>query len=334
MNPQAVIWIISGKCNLRCVHCYASRFLSSAELTVEEKLKLIKELAESGVAHVGITGGEPFLDKNIRRYIKEIREYGMTCDVNTNATIMTQDLANFLRKYDVFLYVSIDGATKRTHERIRGIGTWDKLMKNLQMIREGEVEFSTVFAISKLNYFEAGEYVKLAESLGAFSACMIPLMPVGRAGKDIIPSREELAKALKAAESTADEIDYWMSVWCFRAAKLIIDPRYVSAWADCRRGKILDIDPAGNLMLCDVLDITAGNVRSGFRKALEEYSMHDSVRRVTSPELKEPCASCPLKNDCMGGCYARSYMFYRTLDGPDPYCPKTAVVKEEIQETM
>ena len=333
MNPQAVIWIISGKCNLRCVHCYASRFLSAKELTTSEKLKLIRELAESGVAHVGITGGEPFLDKNLELYLREIRDYGMTCDINTNATIMNRELAKMLRKHDVFLYVSIDGANKETHERIRGHGTWDKLMKNLEIIKNEEIEFSTVFAISKLNYFETGEYVKLAERLGAFSACMIPLMPVGRASKEVIPSRSELTKALKSAEAAADEIGYWMSVWCFRAAKLIINPRYVSTWADCRKGKILDIDPAGNLMLCDVLDIVAGNVRSGFKKALEEYSRNEAVRKVMNPELKEPCASCPLKNDCMGGCYARSYMFYKTLDGPDPYCPKVAAV-EELQETV
>jgi len=329
MIPRSLIWIISGRCNLRCVHCYASKFASSPELSHEEKLRLIEEFAEFGIEHVGITGGEPFLDENLRQYVSEIREYGMSCDVNTNGTLLNRDLAEFLLRNDVFLYVSLDGGSKKTHEMVRGIGAWGRLMEGLKTLREVGLEFSTVLSISRLNHLEVGEYVRLAERLGASSACMIPSMPVGRADRDIIPSREELAAALRSAESAAMEIGYRISVWCFRAAKLIIDPRYVSTWADCRKGRVLDVDPAGKLMLCDVLDISAGDVRSGFRRAVEDYLEHEAVKRVMSPELREPCISCPLRGDCMGGCYARSYIFYRTFDGPDPYCPRAAIIEEE-----
>jgi len=332
MNPQAVIWIISGKCNLNCIHCYASRFLSLPHHTVEERLRLIRELADNGVMHIGITGGEPLLEENLELYIKEIRDHGMTCDVNTNATLMNAEKARFFRRHEVFLYVSIDGASKETHEKIRGRGNWERLMKGLDIITKEELEFSTVMTISKLNYREIGDYVRLAEKVGAYSACMIPLMPSGRATEEIIPSEKELVQALKSAEAAADELDYWISVWCFRPAKLIINPKYVSTWADCRKGKIIDIDPAGNIMLCDVLDITIGNVRKGFKRALEEYSENEIVRKVMNPKLEEPCRSCPIRHECAGGCYARSYIAYKTFDGPDPYCPLAKSVKklEEI----
>jgi MoaA/NifB/PqqE/SkfB family radical SAM enzyme len=60
--PQAVIWIMNGACNLRCIHCYASRFIEVEELRLEEKL----------------------------------------------------------RKYGVYLFISVDGSRKEVHERIRG----------------------------------------------------------------------------------------------------------------------------------------------------------------------------------------------------------------------
>ncbi len=328
MNPEAVIWIMSGRCNLRCIHCYASRFLSKWELSPEDKLRLIRELAENGISHIGLTGGEPLLDKNLELYLREIRDHGLTCDINTNATLIDENKAELLRKHDVFLYVSIDGASKETHEKIRGAGTWDLLMKGLNVIKRKGLDFSTVFAISKLNYSETGNYVKLAEKLEASSASMIPLMPVGRANRSIIPSRGELFQALKSAETSAKEIGYRMNVWCFEAAKLIIDPRYVSMWADCRKGRVIDIDPAGNLLLCDVLDIAAGNVRVGFTKALETYMENEYIKRVMNPRLKEPCKFCPLRDECMGGCYARSFLFYGTLDGPDPYCPRVKLIEE------
>ena len=328
MNPRAVIWIMSGKCNLKCIHCYASRFLSAPDLSVEQRLKMIHELAESGITHIGITGGEPLLDENLELYMREIRDRGMTCDINTNATLMSEEKAKLIRRYDAFLYVSVDGASKITHEKIRGLGSWDRLMRGLEITKREGLEFSTIFTISKLNYKESGEYVKLAESLGALSACMIPLMPVGRANASMITSKNELLQALKSAESAADELGYRMKVWCFRPAKLLIHPKYVSTWSDCRKRKVIDIDPSGNLLLCDVLDIVIGNVKEGFKRALKVYMEHEAVKRVTNPVLREPCKSCPLKNECMGGCYARSYIYYKTFDGPDPYCPLVETVNE------
>lgn len=321
MNPQAVIWIMSGRCNLNCVHCYASRFSFLPQFTLEERLKLVREFADNGVNYVAITGGEPLIDEDLELCIKEIRDHGMNCDINTNATMMTREKAQFIRRHDVFMYVSVDGATKETHERVRGSGSWDRLIRGLEIVSKEEIEFSLVMTISRFNFIEAGDYVRLAEKLGAFSACMIPLMSSGRATEKITPSIEELVQALKMAEAVADELDYWMSVWCFRPAKFIINPEYVSTWADCRKGELIDIDPAGNILLCDVLDFVIDNVRRGFWKALNGYIKNEIVRRVMKPDLVGPCKSCPIRHECAGGCYARSYIAYKTFNGPDPYCP-------------
>ncbi len=333
MNPQAVIWLMNSRCNLSCIHCYASRFLALRELSLEQKLKLIEELAECGVYYVGLTGGEPLISEDLEPCLRKIHECGLECSINTNGTLLNEKNAQLLKRYDVYVFLSIDGASREVHERIRGRGTWDPLMRGAEILRREGIEFSTVMAISKLNYHETGEYVRLAESMGADSACMIPIMPVGRAGFEIIPDPAELVKALKSAEHAAKDIGYWMTVWCYVPAKLFIDPRFVSTWADCRRGKVLDIDPAGNLLLCDVLDITIGNVRMGFRKALEEYFRSEYVEKVMNPRLREPCSSCELKDICMAGCYARSYLAYKTFDGPDPYCPKVKLAEKAEEAT-
>ncbi|HDD42253.1 MAG TPA: radical SAM protein [Nitrososphaeria archaeon] len=332
MSPQAAIWIMSGECNLRCIHCYASRFLGADELTLEEKLKLIRELAECGVSYVGLTGGEPLINEDLEPCLRELYDYGIEYSVNTNATLMSEEKAELLERYDAYLFVSIDGARKETHEKMRGIGTWRRLMRGLDLIRKRSLPFSTIMAVSSLNYMEAEDYVELAESLGAEAACMIPTMPVGRARSEIIPRVDELVHALRSAESAAKKLGYWISVWCYVPAKLIIDPRFVSTWADCRRGKVVDIDPAGNLLLCDVLDLKFSNVRKGFRAAFREYLEAGEVKEVMAPRLKEPCSSCELKEICMGGCYARSYLTYGAFDGPDPYCPKTQLAREVSTE--
>lgn len=323
--PQAVIWIMNGTCNMRCVHCYASRFIGVGELPLERKLKLIDELAECGVSYIGITGGEPLICKDLEQCIKRIWEHGIECSINTNAQLLDDKRARIINKYDVYLFVSVDGACKRTYELIRGPGSWDGLMKGLEIARKVGLEFSTVMSINKMNYADAGRCVEFAAKTGADSACMIPTMPVGRAGPDIAPGTDQLALALKAAESAAKRLRYWITVWCYVPGRLVIDSRFISTWADCRRCKVIDIDPAGNLLLCDILDMRLSNARKGFRRAVSEYFESREVREVMNPKLKEPCRSCELAEICMGGCYARSYLTYGTFDGPDPYCPRAGM---------
>jgi hypothetical protein len=75
-----------------------------------------------------------------------------------------------------------------------------------------------------------------------------------RAGPDIAPSTGQLITALKSAEFATKSIEYWINVWCYVPGKLIINPRYIFTWAEFRSGKVVNIDPAGNLLLCDILD--------------------------------------------------------------------------------
>jgi MoaA/NifB/PqqE/SkfB family radical SAM enzyme len=60
-----------------------------------------------------------------------------------------------------------------------GPGTWDKLMRGVEVARRAGLDFSTVMTISSLNYLDAAGSVEPAERLGADGACMIPTIPVG-----------------------------------------------------------------------------------------------------------------------------------------------------------
>jgi radical SAM protein with 4Fe4S-binding SPASM domain len=313
---------MSGACNLRCIHCYASRFIEVKELRLEEKLRLIDELAECGISYIGITGGEPLINADLELCLRRVHDYGIECSINTNAQRLDEKAAEIIGKYDAYLFISMDGSRKEVHERIRGPGTWDKLMRGIEVARKAGLNFSTVMTVNSLNYLDAAGYVEFAERLGADDACMIPTMPAGRASSYIAPSISQLITALKSAESAAKNIEYRINVWCYVPGELIIDPRYISTWADCRSGKVVDIDPAGNLLLCDILDIRLSNVGKGFRKAVGEYFQSSEVNEVMNPKLREPCKSCSIKESCMGGCYARSYIMFKNFDGPDPYCPR------------
>ena len=89
----------------------------------------------------------------------------------------------------------------------------------------------------------------------------------------------------------------------------------------------MDIDPAGRILLCDVLDAVVSNLRGrGLLSAWQEQRRSPEVRRLVSPKLAPVCAACPLARRCRGGCYARAQLLSGDLYAPDPLCPRVAGV--------
>ena len=80
-SPSLVVWNLTNAYNLKCKHCYqAVGKRLSDELTLDEKLSVVKQLSDSGVVAVAFSGGEPPSSHNFKRettksypYVSEIR---------------------------------------------------------------------------------------------------------------------------------------------------------------------------------------------------------------------------------------------------------------------
>ncbi len=324
MTLRFIVWLVTAKCNLSCAHCYASRFSGLRELTTEEALALIREASELGVAHINFTGGEPLLRGDIVTLMEEARDLAVGVSMVTNGTVVTERVAERLARLNVYAYVSLDGPRREVHERLRGPGTWDRVLRGIELLREAGVDFSTVMAVCRHNASCVGEYVAKAEELGAEAACIIPVMPSGRATESLAPSPKQMLEAVLEADSASEELGYPVSVWCYAPAALYSRSKYLVVYG-CRTLSVVDVDPAGNLLVCDVLDFRVSSWRElGLRRAYEAYSSAEIVRSLVSPELREPCASCPVAGACRGGCFARAYLMSGDIKAPDPLCPRVA----------
>ena len=67
-KKPVVVWNITRRCNLNCIHCYAQAKNEEFkdELTTEEGLKLLDDLADFGVPVVLFSGGEPLMRKDLQ----------------------------------------------------------------------------------------------------------------------------------------------------------------------------------------------------------------------------------------------------------------------------
>lgn len=333
-KPETIIWIFTAKCNLNCPHCYTSRFLKFKEMTMEEKLRLIDEICEIGIEHVGLSGGEPLIHPELPMIIKRLSDYDISISLVTNAYVFPSNILNVLASHDVYVYVSIDGP-RDIHDRIRGVGTFEKIIENVRKLRIYGIDFGTIMAINKINYKYVRDYLELSLKLGTNNPSLIPVMSSGKAmNNGIYIESDEYIKAIKIAEEFIEERGCRLSLWCTPFAPLISSSKYIYS-SFCRTLDITDIDPSGNVLACDIIDIVITNVRNkSLAKALEDYANSKIIREITNPsKLPEPCSKCSLKTLCRGGCFARAFLIYGDFNAGDSLCPRVHRYRKDINNS-
>ncbi len=324
-GPRALVWLLTTRCNLSCRSCYvAHRFRDGGELGLEAARGIVEEALRGGLAYLGFTGGEVFLRPDlIFPLLEAARARGVETTIVTNGLLISEEVARRLAALGVGVYLSLDGARRETHERIRGEGTWEKVIAAAELLRSSGVRFSTVLTLSRINASEASSYVARARELGAEEACFVPMMPAGRARPELVLRPREVLEVLREIEEAAEALVFPVSLWCLPFAGLVTRSPLLEFFG-CRDLEQMDIGPNGEVLLCDVLDIKLGSVRQGLAAGWEAQLESELARRLAEPELGFPCASCELKAACRGGCFARSLLLGGDIYAPDPFCPRVA----------
>ena len=75
-----------------------------------------------------ICGGEPLISPLLRPLIKAINEKWKDVQITilTNGTIYKEADVQFLKDYNIYLQISLDGHNSQTHDEKRGKGTFKK----------------------------------------------------------------------------------------------------------------------------------------------------------------------------------------------------------------
>lgn len=308
------------------MHCYTYRFRGLRELPLEEKLRVAKSIGEAGVEYVNLTGGEPLIHPHFKPLLGVLSSYGIEKSVVTNATLVREDVAELLYRTETFIYVTIEGP-QEVHDSIRGKGSYAAALRGAKLLRERVGGISVVSTVNKLNYKRVHEVVDVAAYLDSDEVNLLPIMPSGRALETrIYISAAEYLEALELTYERAKEQGLKVNAWCTPFAPLLKSD--VASWF-CRSMSGMDVDPAGNVLLCDILDFRVTSVvGKSIEEAFDEFRKHQLVKTVMNPpSLPQACRSCMLEPACRGGCFARAYMLKKDLNAGDPLCPRIAGVK-------
>jgi len=126
-------------CNLRCPFCHNWRLILDPKppfLSEEDALKILWR-RKRYVDAVVITGGEPAMNRDLPEFVRKLKENGFHVKIDTNG-FYPETLRDCLPYLD---YVAMDVKTSLEKYKLLGAEDTDKLLRSIQMIKEGRIDY-------------------------------------------------------------------------------------------------------------------------------------------------------------------------------------------------
>ncbi len=204
-KKPVVVWNMTRRCNLKCVHCYArSEDISyDNELTHDQSIAMIDDLAEFGVPVLLFSGGEPLVHPRLVEYAQYAVSKGMRAVISTNGTLITKEKAQTLKDIGLsYVGISLDGL-ESTHDMFRGVpGSFRRAMAAIENCQAAGIKVGLRFTINKRNVKDIPGIFDLLEEKNIPRACFYHLVYSGRGS--------EIAKEDLTHEETRQVLDLIM----------------------------------------------------------------------------------------------------------------------------
>jgi len=351
-RPIYCVWEITLQCDLACRHCGSrAGHKREGELTTEECLDLVRQMAELGVMEVTLIGGEAYLRDDWTDIIREIRRFGMSATMTSGGRGMTAEKARAAKEAGLeSCSISIDG-NEDTHDRLRGVkGSYRSAFQAMDYLREAGIRVATNTQINRLTLPELPELLEALAAHGGHSWQLQLTVPMGRAADEpevLFQPYEmlELFPLLGALKKRADELK--VRIWpgnnigYFGPYESLLKgtmPR--GHMASCGAGRsTLGIEADGAIKGCPSLPTeawTGGNIRDNTLKDIwERAAPLRYTRDRTVEDLWGFCRTCYYAEECRAGCTWTSFVFFGRA-GNNPYCHHRALEmdKKGVREVV
>ncbi len=343
-TPRKLDLAITNRCNLRCRYCYhfGSPDDVDQDLPTSEWLQFFEELRECAVLEVCLCGGEPFLRRDLKELIAGIVRNRMRFAILSNGTLITDEMAAFLRstRRCNSVQISIDGGSSGPHDAARGEGTFRRAVEGLKVLRDNGISSAVRVTIHKHNVSDLEEITRLLlEEMGlpSFSTNSAGFQGLCRFNAENIQLNVE---ERSLAMATLLKLDRRYPGRITATAGPLADARM---WIEMERAR-RDLQPAqpnqGSLLSCggvfEAMGVRADGVmvpcsqmphielgRINRDSVREVWQNHTELRRMRERRnipLTEFdfCAGCEYTPYCTGSCPALAYTITGREDHPNP----------------
>lgn len=348
-KKPVVVWNMTQRCNLKCVHCYAHAVEPSRHkdpISTDQAKAIIDDLAAFGAPVMLFSGGEPLVREDLVELAKYATSRGMRAVISTNGTLITKAKARELKGVGLsYVGISLDGA-EEVHDRFRAVpGSYKMALKGVENCQAEGLKVGLRFTINKRNAAEIPHLFDLIEAMEVPRICFYHLVYSGRGSElikedldhaetravvDLIMDRTRalhekgLPKEVLTVDNHADgpHVYYRLLKENPERAAEVMELLRMNEGNSSGRG-IGCISWDGSVHADQFMrHITFGNV---LERPFSEIWTDRNIELLHKlkdkrPHVKGRCAACRFLNICGGNFRARAEAYYDDFWAQDPAC--------------
>lgn len=328
-----VFWEITRACALACRHCRAEAqsHRHPLELGSAEARRLIGQLATWNPPMLILTGGDPLMRRDALDLVREANDQGLHVGLSPAATarLLSVDFAELKRAGVQRMSLSLDGATRKTHDAFRGLGgTFDRTLEAVRRAHDAGLSLQINTTLTRGNLHEYQAFRDLMFELKPAMWSLFLIVPTGRAGVADMPDPEDLERVFEDMAGLVGNAPFAIKTTEGHHFRRVMIQKHGSRAArpgmrsplGIRDGRgVMFISHTGDVSPSGFLPINCGNVRE--RHPADIYQNHPLfISLRDSDALGGKCGVCEFRNVC-GGSRARAYGVHGDPFAADPACP-------------
>lgn len=342
---NSCFWSVTGRCNYRCRHCYLDAPEGAlGELTHEEAMDLIDQMADCGVLSVDITGGEPFVRADFWQLVDRLLSHKITIGtVYSNGWLLTEAVLDAFEARGLRPGFSISFDGLGWHDWMRGVkGAEEAAVRALDMCRRRGFDRNVEMCLHKGNIKDLSRNLQFLAELGVpavkcSNVSQTPLWRQNSQGRDLTQAEyvEEMMLYLPQFFRDGMPLDLVLSDFIILKKgsteyEVVTEKRDgTESCLDCHlcgaARSSCYISPEGRLLPCMPVAscqeqelfgrVQDMGLRAGLSDSLYMQFVDKRVKDLLA--VNKTCNECPHKLKCAGGCRAAALQQSSDLMGPD-----------------
>jgi radical SAM protein with 4Fe4S-binding SPASM domain len=329
-NPFIVIWEVTRACALACRHCRAeaNHRRDPRELSTAEAEQLIDQVARAKPKIFILTGGDPMHRNDLLHLVEYGSRRGLHMAMSPSATprFLKTDLKSFQDAGLKRISLSLDGATRETHDAFRGVpGTWDRTMASVAKAKEIGLSIQINTTFTRQNLSELDGFVEILGEIAPATWSVFQLVPTGRGKMDDLLTGDEMEALFQRLYALSKKVSYAIKTTegqhyrrvALQQWKRNGGSRPVASGVNDGKGFVF-ISHIGEICPSGFLPFTAGTVRT--EELIDVYLNAPIFRELRDPDaLKGKCRQCDFRTIC-GGSRARAFAMTGDYLAEEPLC--------------
>ncbi len=187
-KKPVVVWNMTRRCNLKCVHCYAQAETDKGvdPISTEQAKVMIDDLAAYGAPVMLFSGGEPTIRKDMPELASYATSKGMRAVISTNGTLIDRAMARQLKEVGLSPVGASLAGGEEVNDPFRGVNAASRrALEGLDYCREEGIKVGLRFTINKRNAVEIPKIFDILRERNIPRVCFYHLVYSGR-GTELI----------------------------------------------------------------------------------------------------------------------------------------------------